>query len=135
MNKPSGSTTDEQVLFLSDIFPTGYMAAENCEIKRGDVIAVWGCGPVGQFAIQSAFLLRALQLRFIAGDQHHAGAEPPELTRHDQAESAGPAGDHHDAAFESDCPPAADGFCREECTRQNPCGRERGLSADRRLAF
>jgi threonine dehydrogenase-like Zn-dependent dehydrogenase len=51
--------TDEQVLFLSDIFPTGYMAAENCNIRRGDVIAVWGCGPVGQFAIQSAYLLGA----------------------------------------------------------------------------
>jgi threonine dehydrogenase-like Zn-dependent dehydrogenase len=51
--------TDEQVLFLSDIFPTGYMAAENCSIKRGDIIAVWGCGPVGQFAIQSAYLLGA----------------------------------------------------------------------------
>ncbi|MEP6637357.1 MAG: zinc-dependent alcohol dehydrogenase [Acidobacteriota bacterium] len=50
---------DEQVLFLSDIFPTGYMAAENCNIKRGDTIAVWGCGPVGQFAIKSAFLLGA----------------------------------------------------------------------------
>jgi threonine dehydrogenase-like Zn-dependent dehydrogenase len=53
------SLTDEQVLFLSDIFPTGYMAAENCEIKPGDVIAVWGCGPVGQMAIRSAFLLGA----------------------------------------------------------------------------
>jgi len=51
--------TDEQVLFLSDIFPTGFMAAENCEIKAGDVIAVWGCGPVGQMAIRSAFLLGA----------------------------------------------------------------------------
>lgn len=50
---------DEQVLFLSDIFPTGYMAAEMCDIKRGDTIAVWGCGPVGQFAIRSAFLLGA----------------------------------------------------------------------------
>lgn len=50
---------DEQVLFLSDIFPTGYMAAENCNIKRGDVIAIWGCGPVGQFAIRSAFMLGA----------------------------------------------------------------------------
>ena len=39
---------DEQVLFLSDIFPTGYMAAENCKIERGDTIAVWGCGPVGR---------------------------------------------------------------------------------------
>ena len=50
---------DEQVLFLSDIFPTGYMAAENCDIQPGDIIAVWGCGPVGQFAIDSAFLLGA----------------------------------------------------------------------------
>lgn len=51
--------TDEQVLFISDIFPTGYMAAENCNIRPGDVIAVWGCGPVGQFAIKSAYLLGA----------------------------------------------------------------------------
>jgi threonine dehydrogenase-like Zn-dependent dehydrogenase len=50
---------DEQVLFLSDIFPTGYMGAENCEMERGDTIAVWGCGPVGQFAIQSAWMLGA----------------------------------------------------------------------------
>jgi len=50
---------DEQALFLSDIFPTGYMAAENCNIQPGDTIAVWGCGPVGQFAIKSAYLLGA----------------------------------------------------------------------------
>ncbi len=50
---------DEQVLFLSDIFPTGYMAAENCDIEPGDTVAVWGCGPVGQFAIQSAWMLGA----------------------------------------------------------------------------
>jgi threonine dehydrogenase-like Zn-dependent dehydrogenase len=50
---------DEQVLFLSDIFPTGYMAAENCEIERGETVAVWGCGPVGQFAMQSAWMLGA----------------------------------------------------------------------------
>jgi len=50
---------DEQVLFLSDIFPTGYMAAENCNIQRGDTVAVWGCGPVGQFAIQSAYMFGA----------------------------------------------------------------------------
>src|SRR5204863_938271 len=50
---------DAKVLFLSDILPTGYMAAENCEITRGDVIAVWGCGPVGQMAIKSAWLLGA----------------------------------------------------------------------------
>ncbi len=51
--------TDEQVLFLSDIFPTGYMGADYCDIKPGDVIAVWGCGPVGQMAIASAYLLGA----------------------------------------------------------------------------
>ncbi|MGY4363578.1 MULTISPECIES: zinc-dependent alcohol dehydrogenase [Bradyrhizobium] len=51
--------TDEQVLFLSDIFPTGYMAAEFCNLKGGETVAVWGCGPVGQFAIKSAFLLGA----------------------------------------------------------------------------
>ena len=51
--------TDEQVLFLSDIFPTGYMAAENCNIRGGDTVAVWGCGPVGLLTIKSAFLLGA----------------------------------------------------------------------------
>lgn len=51
--------TDEQVLFLSDIFPTGYMAADFCNIQPGDTIAIWGCGPVGQMAIRSAFLLGA----------------------------------------------------------------------------
>jgi threonine dehydrogenase-like Zn-dependent dehydrogenase len=57
--KVPDSLTDEQVLFLSDIFPTGYMAAENCNIRPGDTVAVWGCGPVGQFAIKSAYLLGA----------------------------------------------------------------------------
>ena len=61
---PDGMT-DEQVLFLSDIFPTGYMAAENCDIQPGDTVAVWGCGPVGQFAIRSA-----LPARRRAGDRH-----------------------------------------------------------------
>ena len=51
--------TDEQVLFLSDIFPTGYMAAENCDIQEGDTVAIWGAGPVGQFAVKSAFMLGA----------------------------------------------------------------------------
>jgi threonine dehydrogenase-like Zn-dependent dehydrogenase len=51
--------SDEQVLFLSDILPTGYMAAENCNIQPGDVVAIWGCGPVGQFAIKSAYMLGA----------------------------------------------------------------------------
>ena len=50
---------DERVLFLSDIFPTGYMAAENANIKRGDTVAIWGAGPVGQMAIKSAFMLGA----------------------------------------------------------------------------
>jgi threonine dehydrogenase-like Zn-dependent dehydrogenase len=57
--KVENGLADEQVLFLSDIFPTGYMAAENCNIQRGDTVAVWGGGPVGQFAIKSAFLLGA----------------------------------------------------------------------------
>jgi len=74
--------TDEQVLFLSDIFPTGYMAAEACDIRPGDVVAVWGCGPVGQFCIKSAFMLGAE--RVIAIDRfperlrmarEHGGAE------------------------------------------------------------
>jgi len=51
--------SDEQALFLSDILPTGYMGAEMCDIKPGDTVAVWGCGPVGQFAIASAYLLGA----------------------------------------------------------------------------
>ncbi len=51
--------SDEQVLFLTDIFPTGYMAAENCNIEPGDTVAIWGCGPVGQFAIKSAYMLGA----------------------------------------------------------------------------
>ena len=51
--------TDDQVLFLSDIFPTGYMAAENADIEPGDTVAIWGCGPVGQFAIQSAWMMGA----------------------------------------------------------------------------
>jgi len=53
------SVSDEQALFLTDILPTGYMAAVNCSIKPGDTVAVWGCGPVGQFAIQSAYMLGA----------------------------------------------------------------------------
>jgi threonine dehydrogenase-like Zn-dependent dehydrogenase len=53
---------DEKVLFLSDILPTGYMAAEACNIQQGDTIAVWGCGPVAQFAIKSAFLLGAARV-------------------------------------------------------------------------
>jgi threonine dehydrogenase-like Zn-dependent dehydrogenase len=81
---------DEKVLFLSDIFPTGYMAAENCDIKPGDTIAIWGCGPVGQMAIMSAWLLGAS--RVIAIDQvperlqmarEKGRAETIDLTRDD----------------------------------------------------
>src|SRR5947209_6926924 len=57
--KVPDSLTDDQVLFLSDILPTGYMAAENCDIQPGDTIAIWGCGPVGQMAIVSSLLLGA----------------------------------------------------------------------------
>lgn len=54
---------DEKVLFLSDIFPTGYMAAENCDIRPDEtIVAVWGCGPVGQFAIRSALLMGAVKV-------------------------------------------------------------------------
>ncbi len=55
---PNG-IADDKVVFLSDIFPTGYMGAENADIERGDTVAIWGCGPVGQFAIRSAFMLGA----------------------------------------------------------------------------
>ncbi|MDB5319121.1 MAG: Alcohol dehydrogenase GroES domain protein [Phycisphaerales bacterium] len=51
--------TDHQLVFLSDIFPTGYMAAQHCNIQSDDTVAVWGCGPVGQFTIRSAMLLGA----------------------------------------------------------------------------
>lgn len=57
--KVPANLSDEQVLFLSDIFPTGYMAADFCNIQPGDTIAIWGCGPVGQMAIKSAFMLGA----------------------------------------------------------------------------
>lgn len=57
--KVPAELTDEQAVMLADIFPTGYMAAENCNIQPGDTVAVWGCGPVAQFAIRSAFLLGA----------------------------------------------------------------------------
>lgn len=59
MFKVASELPDEKVVFLSDIFPTGYMAAENCNIREGDTVAVWGCGPVGLFAMVSAHLLGA----------------------------------------------------------------------------
>src|SRR5690606_20488863 len=80
--KVPNELSDEQVLFLSDVFPTGYMAAENCNIQPGDTVAVWGCGPVGLFAIRSAQLMGAG--RVIAIDRfperlrmarEHCGAE------------------------------------------------------------
>jgi threonine dehydrogenase-like Zn-dependent dehydrogenase len=85
---------DEQVLFLSDIFPTGYMAAENCNIQPGDTVAVWGCGPVGLFAIKSAFMLGAE--RVIAIDEfvgrllkaeHECNAQVINFRQHDVLES------------------------------------------------
>jgi threonine dehydrogenase-like Zn-dependent dehydrogenase len=57
--KVDDGLSDEQVLFLSDILPTGYMGAENCELRGGEVVAVWGAGPVGLFAAASALLLGA----------------------------------------------------------------------------
>jgi len=86
---PEGMS-DEQVLFLSDILPTGYMAAEACDIHPGDTVAVWGCGPVGQFAMQSARVLGAE--RIIAIDcvperlhmaGQHTGAEAIDFEQDD----------------------------------------------------
>ncbi len=82
--------TDEQVLFLSDILPTGYMGAEIAEIQPGDTVAVWGCGPVGQFAIRSAWLFGAGRViaidRFaerLAMAREHGGAETLDYTQVD----------------------------------------------------
>ena len=81
---------DDQVLFLSDIFPTGYMAAENAEIEKGDTVAVWGCGPVGQFAIQSAWMFGAGRVIAIdrvaermAMAREHGRAETIDFTQED----------------------------------------------------
>jgi threonine dehydrogenase-like Zn-dependent dehydrogenase len=84
-----GGIPDEKVLFLSDILPTGYMAAENCAIEDGDTVAIWGAGPVAQMAIRSAFLLGAE--RVIAIDHYprrlamaeDAGAETIDYTEAD----------------------------------------------------
>ncbi len=73
---------DDKVVFLTDIFPTGYMAAEQCDIQPGDTVAIWGCGPVGQFTIRSAFMLGAE--RVVAIDD---GSMVPERLR--MAEQAG----------------------------------------------
>jgi threonine dehydrogenase-like Zn-dependent dehydrogenase len=86
--------TDEQVLFLSDIFPTGYMGAELCDIQPGDVVAVWGAGPVGMLAMASARLLGAE--RVVAIDRfpyrlrraaEHTGAEPVNYEQTDVADA------------------------------------------------
>ena len=81
--KVGDDLTDDQVLFLSDILPTGYMAADLCGIAPGDVVAVWGAGPVGQFAVASAYLLGASQVVAIdrvperlAMAQEQGGAHP-----------------------------------------------------------
>ena len=92
--KIENDLTDEQVLFLSDIFPTGYMGAEMCDISGGDVIAVWGAGPVGQFAAASAFLLGAERVIVIDRFDYrleiaakHTGAETLNYERVDIAEA------------------------------------------------
>jgi threonine dehydrogenase-like Zn-dependent dehydrogenase len=70
---------DEKLVFLSDIFPTGYMAIQHCNPQPDDTIAIWGCGPVGQFAIRSAFLLGAAQV--IAIDDEHKVPERMQMAR------------------------------------------------------
>jgi len=89
----SDGVTDDQAVFLADVFPTGYMAAENCQIQAGDTVAVWGCGPVGLFAMKSAFWLGAE--RVIAIDRYpdrlqlahdFAGAEPLDYSDEDVPE-------------------------------------------------
>jgi threonine dehydrogenase-like Zn-dependent dehydrogenase len=62
--------TDHQLVFLSDIFPTGYMAAQQCNIQKDDTVAIWGCGPVGQFTIRSAILLGAARVIAIDDGQN-----------------------------------------------------------------
>jgi threonine dehydrogenase-like Zn-dependent dehydrogenase len=62
LQKMPADLHDHQVVFLSDIFPTGYMAAEQCNIQKDDTVAIWGCGPVGQFTIRSAMLLGAARV-------------------------------------------------------------------------
>ena len=81
--KVDDDLTDEQVLFLTDVLPTGYMGADLCDIQPGDVVAVWGAGPVGQFAALSARLLGAAEVIVIdrvperlAMAEQHAGAHP-----------------------------------------------------------
>jgi threonine dehydrogenase-like Zn-dependent dehydrogenase len=79
LQKIPDGLTDDQVLFLTDIFPTGYMAVEHCNIKPDDTVAIWGCGPVGQFAIRSAVMLGARQV--IAIDDGKMVPERLEMAR------------------------------------------------------
>jgi threonine dehydrogenase-like Zn-dependent dehydrogenase len=79
LQKMPEDLTDHQLIFLSDIFPTGYMAAEQCNIQSDDTVAVWGCGPVGQFTIRSAMLLGAHQV--VAIDDGEVAPERLEMAR------------------------------------------------------
>jgi len=79
LQKMPADLTDHQLVFLSDIFPTGYMAAEQCNIQPDDTVAVWGCGPVGQFTIRSAMLLGAGQV--VAIDDESAVPERLKMAR------------------------------------------------------
>lgn len=81
--------SDEQVLFLTDIFPTGYMAAENCNIQPGDTVAIWGCGPVGQFAIRSALMLgaeRVIAIDRVPARLQMAAASGAEILNYEEVE-------------------------------------------------
>lgn len=85
----SAELSDEQVLFLSDIFPTGYMAAEACNIQPGDTVAIWGCGPVGQFTIKSAFILgagRVIAIDRIPERLEMAERQRAEVIRYDECD-------------------------------------------------
>jgi threonine dehydrogenase-like Zn-dependent dehydrogenase len=79
LQKMPEDLTDHQLVFLSDIYPTGYMAAEQCNIQSDDTVAVWGCGPVGQFTIRSAMLLGAAQV--VAIDDGHRVPERLQMAR------------------------------------------------------
>jgi threonine dehydrogenase-like Zn-dependent dehydrogenase len=85
--KLENGLTDEQALFLSDIFPTAYMAAENCQIKPGDTVAIWGCGPVGQLAVRSCQMLgadRVIAIDAIPERLRMAGASGAETINYEE---------------------------------------------------
>ena len=92
--KIQSDLSDEQVVFLSDIFPTGYMAAENADIEDGDTVMVFGCGPVGQFAIKSAWMMGAGRVvavdnvpERLAMAKAHGNAETIDFSEHDPLEA------------------------------------------------